>query len=122
MTIKDRRNEDTTVQVIAERVNSIQDDVTELKVSLKDSMKEISAALNKLVQIEVQNSMRDIKHDTVEKDFKEHKQMTAKMENRLDAVEKELGTLRIVKKIVFGACGAILLAVVGAITKILGLV
>lgn len=119
--IKDRRNDDPTVQVIAERVNSIQDDVTELKVSLKDSMREISAALNKLVQIEAQNSLRDKQHDNVEREFREHKQLTTKIENRLDSVEKELGTFRIVKRIVFGGCATVLLAVLGVTLKLIGL-
>jgi len=122
MSYKDRRSEDTTVQVIAERVNSIQDDVIELKGSLKDSMKEISSALNKLVQIEAQNSLRDKQHDSVERDFKEHREITTKMEHRIDTLEKEVSTFKIVKKIVFGAASAILLAVVGAITKMIGLV
>jgi len=122
MNIKDRRNEDPTIHVIAERVNSIQEDMIELKGSLKDSMKEISSALNKLVQIEAQNSLRDKQHDYIEKDFKEQKQLTIKIENRLDTVEKELGTFRIVKRVVFGACSAVLLAVVGTATKLLGLV
>jgi archaellum component FlaC len=116
--IKDRRNDDPTVQVIAERVNSIQDDVTELKVSLKDSMREISAALNKLVQIEAQNSLRDKQHDTVEREFREYKQLTSKIENRIDTVEKEIVSFRIVKKLVFGACTTILLGVLGVVLKL----
>lgn len=119
--MNNRRNDDTTVQVIAERVNSIQDDVTELKVSLKDSMREISAALNKLVQIEAQNSLRDKNHDNVEKEIKEHKQEISKLENRLDAVEKEQVSFRIVKRVVFGAVGLVLTAVLALVGKVIGI-
>lgn len=44
-----RRNDDATIQVIAERINSMQNDVSDLRDTMKDKM---SAAVTKLIQME----------------------------------------------------------------------
>ena len=43
---------DATIQVIAERINSMQNDVSDLRDTMRDSMEKMSIAITKLVQME----------------------------------------------------------------------
>ena len=47
-----RRKDEETVQVIAERIDNLHDHISDLRDSMKESMKEMANAVNKLVRIE----------------------------------------------------------------------
>ena len=47
-----RRQDDSTIQVVADRLNSLHDDVGEIRTSLTEAMREVSTSFTKLVQIE----------------------------------------------------------------------
>ena len=47
-----RRKDETGMQMVAERIGLLHDDISELKDSMKESMREMAVAVNKLVQVE----------------------------------------------------------------------
>lgn len=78
------RQDDSTVQVIADRINSLHEDVGEIRESLKDSMKEMSGALTKLVQIEERQVFTN---QAIERALK----ISEKAHTRIDDCEDEVG-------------------------------
>jgi predicted nucleic acid-binding Zn-ribbon protein len=48
--------DDTTVKIVADRLQSLHQDVNELKDSMRESMKEMSSAVTKLVLLEERNT------------------------------------------------------------------
>lgn len=78
-----RRQDDSTVQVIADRINSLHEDVGEIRESLRDSMKEMSGALTKLVQIEERQVFTN---QAIERALK----VSEKAHTRIDSCEDEV--------------------------------
>lgn len=86
---QNRRNDDATIQVIAERINSMQNDVSDLRDTMKDSMKEMSAAVTKLVQIEERQIYMNQSYDRLSATLNKMQDKAEKVEARVDALEKE---------------------------------
>lgn len=89
MTNQNRTNDDATIQVIAERINSMQNDVSDLRDTMKDSMKEMAAAVTKLVQIEERQIYMNQSYDRLSAALDKMQDKTEKVESRVDALEKE---------------------------------
>ena len=86
---QNRRNDDATIQVIAERINSMQNDVSDLRDTMKDSMKEMSAAVTKLVQMEERQIFMNQSYDRLSATLDKMQDKAEKVEARVDALEKE---------------------------------
>ena len=86
---QNRRNDNATIQVIAERINSMQNDVSDLRDTMKDSMKEMSAAVTKLVQIEERQIYMNQSYDRLSAMLNKMQDKAEKVEARVDALEKE---------------------------------
>lgn len=86
---QNRRNDDATIQVIAERINSMQNDVSDLRDTMKDSMKEMSAAVTKLVQMEERQICMNQSYDRLSATLDKMQDKAEKVEARVDALEKE---------------------------------
>lgn len=84
-----RRNDDATIQVIAERINSMQNDVSDLRDTMRDSMKEMSAAVTKLVQIEERQIYMNQSYDILRITLDKMQDRSEKLETRIDGLEKE---------------------------------
>ena len=89
MANENRRNDDATIQVIAERINSMQNDVSDLRDTMKDSMKEMSAAVTKLVQMEERQIFMNQSYDRLSATLDKMQDKAEKVEARVDALEKE---------------------------------
>lgn len=74
---------DVTIQVIAERINTMQNDVSDLKDTIRDSMKEMSAAITKLVQMEERQISLNRSHERLSS-------YHDKMLDKADSIEKRL--------------------------------
>lgn len=92
--------------VVAERLHSLHSDVNDLRDSMKESMKEMSSAVNKLVQME-ERQLYVVKQ--VEKVTEQHeelrKQFEAKHEtntNRIIELEKDAEVLKWIKRGMIG--------------------
>lgn len=95
-----RRKDDSTLEVVVERINVLHEDVSDIRVSLKESMKEMTQAFNKLIQLEekqiyiIQDLQRVSKiseraHERLDKTLIDEQAKYEKLENRLDALEKD---------------------------------
>lgn len=85
-----RRQDDSTVKIIADRINSLHEDVGEIRESLKDSMKEMSSALTKLVQIEERQVFTN---QAIERALKVSEKAHTRIDNCEDEVEKKFDAL-----------------------------
>lgn len=109
-----RRQDDTKLEVVLERLTGLHADVNELKESTRDSMKDIANAVNKLVMIEERQS------NTNEAFNRLLNQLDA-METRLKDLEEDKRINRLVSKWVLAGVWAAAGAAVLLAAKFLGL-
>lgn len=102
---------ETNLQVIAERINLLHGDVSDLKESLRDSMKEVAIAVTKLVQME-ERSIHESK--AVERAFdvcNKLREDQGKLFDRVVSLEREVPQNRDVsegvKKAIWGILGVV---------------
>ena len=80
---------DATIQVIAERINSMQNDVSDLRDTMRDSMEKMSIAITKLVQMEERQLFMNQSYDRLSNTLDKMNEKCEKIEARVDALEKE---------------------------------
>lgn len=105
---------DATIQVVAERINSLHEDVTELRDTMKESVREMSQAIQTLVRLEEKQLALNSTAEETKKNFKE-------LESRVDALEKDQPMQKQVTKWVIGAVGSIVAAAAMFAAKMLGI-
>jgi DNA repair ATPase RecN len=82
-----RRSEDATIQVIAERINTMQNDMSDLRDTMRDSMKDMSAAITKLVQMEERQIHMNQSYDRLNGHLDKFTDKLEKLESRLVSLE-----------------------------------
>jgi len=116
-----KRKDDSTVQVIAERIDNLHTHISDLRDSMKDSMKEMAAAVNKLVKIEEgQVHMMQAHIRLVELQDKQV-QRCDELEKRLDALEADVPMNRQIRNWVISAVTGIVALVGMFAAKFMGL-
>lgn len=92
--------------VVVERLHSLHSDVNDLRDSMKESMKEMSSAVNKLVQME-ERQLYVVKQ--VEKVTEQHEELRKQFEvkhetntNRIIELEKDAEVLKWIKRGMIG--------------------
>lgn len=105
----EQSNTNVNLQIVAERINLLHGDVSELKESLRDSMKEVASAVTKLVQME-ERSIHSSK--AIERAFEacdKIKEDHDKLADRVITLEKEAPrnkeTSEWIKAALYGAIG-----------------
>lgn len=73
---------DATIQVVAERISSLHEDVTDLRNDMRESYKEMSEAIKSLIRLEE-------KQMTLYVSYEELKKSQTEQERRIDALEKQ---------------------------------
>lgn len=73
---------DATIQVVAERISSLHEDVTYLRNDMRESYKEMSEAIKSLIRLEE-------KQMTLYGSYEELKKSQTEQERRIDALEKQ---------------------------------
>ncbi len=73
---------EATIHVVAERINALHEDVTDLRYTLKESVKEMSQAIQTLVRLEEKQFALNRTAEETKENFKV-------LEARVDALEKE---------------------------------
>ena len=105
--------DDTTVKIVADRLQSLHQDVNELKDSMRESMKEMSTAVTKLVLLEERNTqtVRLIERAMKELDDQkvEHNKFVDKVNNL--AVQGPLNrqTNRMIDALIYAVVGGVLM-------------
>lgn len=118
---ENRRQDDATVQVIAERIDNLHNHISDLRDSMKDSMKEMANAVNKLVRIEEGQMHMMQAHERLALQLDKHEDRCRSLEQRLDELEKEQPMTKQVTKWVIGAIGSIVAAAAMFVAKMLGI-
>jgi len=116
-----KRKDDSTVQVIAERIDNLHSHISDLRDSMKESMKEMATAVNKLVKIEEgQVHMMQAHTRLVELQDKQVARCDA-LEKRLDDLEKDVPMNRQIRNWVISAVTGIVALVGMFAAKFMGL-
>ena len=120
-TDQDYKREDATIQVIAERINSMQNDVSDLRDSTRDSMEKMSVAITKLVQMEERQLHMNQSYDRLSNTLDKMQARSEKLEERVDDLEKEQPMTKQVVDWAMRAVYAIVAAAAMFVAKMLGL-
>lgn len=115
-----RRQDDATVKVIAERIDNLHDHISDLRDSMKESMKEMATAVNKLVRIEEGQMHMMQAHERLALQLDKHEDRCRSLEERLDELEKEQPMTQQVVKWIMRAVWSIVAAAAAFAAKTLG--
>ena len=107
--------EDATIQVIAERISSLHEDVTDLRNDMRESYKEMSEAIKGFMRLE-DKQMNLYGH------YEEIKKEQTLQEKRLDALEKEQPETTRIVGLAYKAMWMAAAAAVSFIAKTVGLI
>ena len=121
MTEYNRRQEDMNIHIVADRISLLHGDITELKDSMKESMREMAIAVNKLVAVEIRQESINQAYVQVTSQLEKEIIKRESLENRVDALEREQPMNKQVVKWVIGAVGTVVLAAASFVAKMLGI-
>ncbi len=115
-----RRQDAVTVKVIAERIDNLNDHISDLRDSMKESIREMAIAVNKLVAVETRQEAINQAYVQVTSQLEKEIVKRENLENRVDALEKDQPmTKQVVSWIMWGV-GSIVVAAVTFIAKAVG--
>ena len=111
---------DATIQIVAERIDNLHNHISDLRDSMKDSMKEMANAVNKLVRIEEGQMHMMQAHERLALQLDKHEDRCRSLEQRLDELEKEQPMTQQVTKWVMRAVWSVAAAAAAFVAKTLG--
>lgn len=115
-----RRKDETGMQMVAERIGLLHDDVSDLKDSMKESMREMAIAVNKLVQVETRQEAINQSYVQVRTQLEKETEKREQLESRVDSIEREQPMTKQVVRWVLYAMGAIVVAAATFVAKAVG--
>ena len=115
-----RRKDETGMQMVAERIGLLHDDISELKDSMKESMREMAIAVNKLVQVETRQEAINQAYMQVRTQLEKETEKREHLESRVDSIEREQPLTKQVVRWVLYAMGAIVVAAATFVAKAVG--
>lgn len=117
----DYNKDDATIQVIAERINSMQNDVSDLRDTMRDSMERMSVAVTKLVQIEERQLHMNQSYERLNSALDKMNNKSEKLEGRIDTLERDQPMTKQVVDWAMRAVYAIVAAAAMFVAKMIGL-
>lgn len=109
-----------TVQVIAERIDNLNNHIRDLRDSMHDSMQKMTNAVEKLVRIE-EGQMHMIQaHERLALQLDKHEDRCKELELRVDNLEKEQPMTQQVTKWVMRGIWSVVAAAAAFVAKTLG--
>ena len=115
-----RRKDETGMQMVAERIGLLHDDISELKDSMKESMREMAIAVNKLVQVETRQEAINQAYMQIRTQLEKETEKREQLESRVDSIEREQPMTKQVVRWVLYAMGAIVVAAATFVAKAVG--
>ena len=115
-----RRKDETGMQMVAERIGLLHDDISELKDSMKESMREMAVAVNKLVQVETRQEAINQAYMQIRTQLEKETEKREHLESRVDSIEREQPMTKQVVRWVLYAMGAIVVAAATFVAKAVG--
>ena len=117
-----RRKNDVATQHVLDRLSLMHEDIGDMKVSMRDSMKEVASAINKLVALETTQGSIIQTYERMSKQFEKEVEKREKLEERIDTLEKELPMTKQVQSWVTKALWGCAVAVAMFAAKFIGLI
>lgn len=117
-----RRKNDVATQHVLDRLSLMHEDIGDMKVSMRDSMKEVASAINKLVALETTQGSIIQTYERMSKQLEKEVEKREKLEERIDTLEKELPMTKQVQSWVTKALWGCAVAVAMFAAKFIGLV
>jgi len=111
---------DKSIQFVANRLCLLHEDIGELKDSMKESMREMAAAVNKLVQVETRQEAISTAYTQVRSQLEKEVERREELEHRIDAIEREQPMTKQVVQWIMYAAGAIVAAAAAFVGKAVG--
>ena len=108
--------------IMAERLSSIHSDMGDLKDTVKESLKDISSAMNKLVQIEERVAHTNQNYERLVRENEKVVDTLIKMDRRIDTIEKDMPMQKQVTKWFLTAVWSAAAAAVYFVGKMTGIV
>jgi methyl-accepting chemotaxis protein len=116
-----RRQDDVTLQVIADNMSMMHEDVSGLRESVQESLKDISIALQSLVALEQKQIHQSITQQRFDEELKSIKQDVKELDKRVDEVAIAMPELKRTSSWIFSAVIAVLSAAGMFAGKMLGI-
>lgn len=116
------KNQEASIALVAERISNLHTDLTDLKQSLEKSMDKVTEAVTKLVLVEERQSVMNNNYDRVVQQLEKSELKYSKLEERVDAIEKEQPMQKQISKWVIAAVTAIVGMACTIILKQLGFI
>lgn len=113
--------EDASIQLVADRLNSLHSDLNDLKDSMRESMREMTAAVTRLAQIDERQIHMNRSHEKLETALQKSNEKLEKLENRIDTLEKEAPMNKQAVKWIYSAVWAVVAAAAAAFGKYFGI-
>lgn len=108
--------DETTVKIVADRLQSLHEDVNELKDSMRESMKEMSSAVTKLVLLEERNTQTVKLIERAMKELDDQKIEHGKLVDKVDKLAEQAPLNRQTNRMI----DALIYAVVGGVLMFIG--
>lgn len=115
-----RRQDDVTLKVIADNMFVMHEDVSGLRESVQESLKDISIALQSLVALEQKQIHQSMTQQRFDEELKDIKKEVKELDHRVDDVEKSLPELKRAGSWVYSAVIAVVSAAAVFVAKLLG--
>lgn len=116
-----RRQDDVTLQVIADNMSMMHENVSGLRESVQESLKDISIALQSLVALEQKQVHQSITQQRFDEELKSIKQDVKELDKRVDEVAIAMPELKRTSSWIFSAVIAVLSAAGMFAGKMLGI-
>ena len=121
--MQDQKNnqDDTAIRLIADRINALHGDVGDLRDTMVDSMKEMTAAITKLAIYDEKQMQMNQSYERLSKMQDKHEEHHEKLEARIDELEKQAPMTKQITTWVITGVGALVGLVGMFAAKTLGL-
>ena len=116
-----KKQDDTAIRLIADRINALHGDVGDLRDTMVESMKEMTAAITKLAIYDEKQMQMNQSYERLSKMQDKHEEHHEKLEARIDELEKQAPMTKQVVTWTISAVGGIVMLVGAFAAKALGL-
>ena len=113
--------EDITAKLIVSRLDSIHQDLSEIRTSVRDSLKETREAVTKLGALETSYMAMSNSFDRLERRVDKEGDERKELEKRIDALEKDVPLQKQITTWITSAVWGAVILVAGFIAKYVGL-
>lgn len=116
-----KQDNSSAIHLIADRINALHTDVGDLRVTMVESMREMTAAITRLAIFDERQIQMNQSYDRLAKEIEKHSEHREKLEARVDELEKQAPMTKQITTWVITGVGALVGLVGMFAAKTLGL-